>query len=352
MRKITIVEVENSFLTLFTPAVVVAAAYILFNVVAWPTLIFEKYLATIFHYSLTNVLFPFLDCLTLAIVIVIVTFIFIPRLKVKYVDYKSFKHINSFLITGFLLCGAILTSRLFYIVFDYINWELSEVPPFKIDLSFPIGFLLVLYIIITAIFDIIIFARTIIPLLEDRGISPSLAIIFASFGSATMSIPPILLSFHKLGPDHIKIFFLPFFISLIVYSAYILTRNILFPIILLSSYELSNFLPNSIYNFLPLIALFVIIFGFCYWAITLRKKYGISKELTKKTAPMMERGIVGFFVISVGLLVIQSLIASFIRIITDFPKDIPLYGMMVTMFYFLLFLIPFLLTVSTEYASD
>jgi len=353
MRKITIIEVENSFLTLFTPAVVAAGTYILFNVIAWPVLILDRLLGEELSESMFAIVSPLLSIGGLILTIIVLAFVFIPRLKVRYVDYKVWKNYSSFLITGFLICIGIVAIKLLFIIFDLLDWETSSAPPYSTDWSIPIAAFLIMtyHILISSIFDNIMHRRTVIPLLEDRGISPLLAIILASFGSASMNIPPVLLA-SQITPYHVSLLLLPIITGIVSGICYVLTRNILFPIILTSAIELFFWSPEFLYFLIPIFCIMIVLAGCMYWILVLRKKEEIPQQLTKRSAPLMNRGIIGFFIIIIGLLVIQTLIASIIRIITHFPNDIILYGILVTIFYFLLFLFPFLLSVSTEYASD
>ena len=83
MKKINIVEIENSYLNLFTPAVIVAIGYFLFNLLAWPLLFLEWLIKeTILGFTI-----PIFDSVVastvLVLISIIVYFVFIPKLKVK-----------------------------------------------------------------------------------------------------------------------------------------------------------------------------------------------------------------------------------------------------------------------------
>ena len=47
MPKLEIVEIENSYLNFFTPAIIVAAGYFLFNLIAWPLLFVGQFILSL-----------------------------------------------------------------------------------------------------------------------------------------------------------------------------------------------------------------------------------------------------------------------------------------------------------------
>ena len=104
MRKIEIIEIENSFLNFFTPAVLVPVSYFLFNLIAWPSL-FLRYLITqsgtdidlnLVH-SVFSILFMSLTCSILYYIL-----IYLPRLKVHDSDYKKPSKLSFWIVSVFL----------------------------------------------------------------------------------------------------------------------------------------------------------------------------------------------------------------------------------------------------------
>jgi hypothetical protein len=72
--------------------------------------------------------------------------------------------------------------------------------------------------------------------------------------------------------------------------------------------------------------------------------------LKKPSVPYIQRGILGFFLISIGLLALQII---FVRIGREVTSNIfPEYFLFITPFYLVIFSLPFFLTISTEYAQD
>lgn len=66
------------------------------------------------------------------------------------------------------------------------------------------------------------------------------------------------------------------------------------------------------------------------------------------------RGVSGFFIISLGLLTIQTIVAKIGRILfVPVQEDVfPEYFIYISIFYAIAFTIPFFLTISTEWASS
>ncbi|MFX1506555.1 MAG: hypothetical protein ACFFDC_10610, partial [Promethearchaeota archaeon] len=67
------------------------------------------------------------------------------------------------------------------------------------------------------------------------------------------------------------------------------------------------------------------------------------------SAPKIGRGIIGYFFISVVLVIIQIFISNIIH--TLFSSDIFLIFAAYTLFYFIAFSIPFWLSITSEYAQ-
>ena len=127
--------------------------------------------------------------------------------------------------------------------------------PEEIDQPLILVLYLLLALIGSVLFSELIFRRTMIPLLEDRGVSPFLAVILSSLGSCFISLPSYIL--------YPNITNLVFDLSLItiygIYAGitYILTRNIIFPFLLGFFYSfhevlsiLGTFYDNDILLFL------------------------------------------------------------------------------------------------------
>jgi hypothetical protein len=379
MRKITIVEIENSFLNLFTPAVIIAAAYFLFNLIGWPVLFIEWILEEL-DVRINLELFDLVMLnLTMLLLTIIVYFIIIPRLKVRDAVYEKANYI-SLIATILLVCIAISFQILLTNIFNILQLDIQEEtltftfeefinPPFLIAYLFWV-------LIANSLFSEYIYRRTIIPLLEDRGVSPTLSVILSALGYSLINLPLYLLSI--MYPSHydILLFDIIYQITLTIIFGicagliYIFTRNILFPVlfgIIFNSYNLVGNLGNSfgndifiiVHDLLSIISLtasLAIIFYTSWILMNQQIKPAWLKIIRKRSVPNIKRGIAGLFFISLGLLLVQTFVIVIGREVTNFyhnfPQNLPQYFIYVTIFYLIAFTVPFWLTVSTEYAQD
>ncbi|MFX0086915.1 MAG: hypothetical protein ACFFAU_14735, partial [Candidatus Hodarchaeota archaeon] len=198
MRKIEIVEIENSYLNFFTPTVIIAIGYFLYNLIIYPLVIIQwlsyENRIDLTMIDLYTLMIPNITCL---LIILLVYFVVIPRLNVVDAIYKPISK-TSFQIF-LLLFFIILTFRiLITYIFDSLGvstetpspWYLGK-KSYNLLLNDPI--FLVLYLIyqlvLNPIFVQLMFRRTAIPLMEDRGLSPFVAVILSSFGFCLLDLP-------------------------------------------------------------------------------------------------------------------------------------------------------------------
>ncbi|MFX0183800.1 MAG: type II CAAX prenyl endopeptidase Rce1 family protein [Candidatus Hodarchaeota archaeon] len=379
MRKITIVEIENSFLNLFTPAVIIAAGYFLFNLIGWPVLFIEWTLEEL-DVRINVELFDLMMVnLALILVTIIVYLVIIPRLKVRDATYEKVNYI-SLIVTILLVCIVISFQTILTNIFNILKLEIKEEtltftfeefinPPFLIAYLFWI-------LIANTLFSEFVYRRTIIPLLEDRGVSPIFSVILSALGYSFINFPGYFLSI--IYPDLyennlINIIHQITFVILFGICAgliYIFTRNILFPVlfgIIFHSYNLVENLGNSfgnnifimVYDLLSIISLAASLAFIFYTSWILINQQIIPewlKIIRKRSVPNIKRGIAGFFFISLGLLLVQTFVIVIGREVTNFyhnyPQNLPQYFIYVMVFYLIAFTVPFWLTISTEYARD
>lgn len=73
------------------------------------------------------------------------------------------------------------------------------------------------------------------------------------------------------------------------------------------------------------------------------------KILKKPSAPFIKKGVVGFLIISLGLLMIQALVVTIGRELTG---GLPDYFYYIMIFYVIAFSVPFWLSIQTEFAQS
>ena len=371
MRKLMIVEIENSYLNLFTPAVIVAAGYFLFNLMFWLILLIALLIIDVENpfriWSFITIFANFSVC-------VIIYLIIIPKVKIRDTEYKEATPI-AFVVAALLTCMTICSQALLKALAEFFDVGWIYQFPIPETLKDPALEILYLFLLLMSIvmFSELFVRRTIIPLLEDRGVTPVYAIILSSLGNSLIILPLYIIQIFQ-GRLYMPYMVLEFasitVLGLFAGITYIITRNILFPILigfLYNSYEMIGFLGRSsenemlltIFDLVSIISLLVTILFVIYVIWRFRGKESVNKFIKKikiRSAHKIQRGIIGFFVISIGLLVIQALVVIIVRHLTNSwnnPSNLfPDYVVCITIFYLLAAIIPFFLTISTEYALD
>ena len=368
MRKIEIIEIENSFLNFFTPAVLVPASYFLFNLIGWPSL-FLRYLIAqsgidvdpnVVHLVISVVFLSF-TCLILYYIL-----IYLPRLKVHDAKYK--KPTKSSLYTvGAFFCFIILINLIIVTIYKLIygNFDFQLYTLFPIDLMIedPLYFFaFIIYdIVLFCIFNEIVFRRALIPTLEDRGSSPFHAVLLAALGSSFIDLPAMFLK--PKYPYDIYHFLTVILLGICAGLIYISTRNILFPIlfsVLFSFYRsLDFFVHNDFQSFFGLINIVIALLGLLltvyiiYGLIVVKQPPKLIKVIKIKSSSKILKGVLGYLAISLGLLTIQTIVVKTGRIIfdTDLYGPFPDYFVYILIFYAIAFSIPFFLTITTQWAK-
>ncbi|MHA1988873.1 MAG: CPBP family glutamic-type intramembrane protease [Promethearchaeota archaeon] len=370
MRKIIIIEVEKSFLNFFTPAIICAAGYFLLVLFVNLFQFFELYIfnnslfvncqLSIFGYC--NAFIYLIPIVTTFITFIVIKLIFIPRLKVDSAEYHKIRF-QSLLITLVLLSVSISLRSLlreFFIIFG----EIAIVPPRFIAsysvLNEPLVLILtLLYILIfSPLFGEYLYRRTLIPLLEDRGLSAFHAVLLSTLGYL------LIFSFEFLGlPNTLNITFWilsTFLFGMMTGLTYVLTRNVFFPFVyslLYLIYRLTFDIGYSLdIDLLLLVNRFFILISFIFTIALFFHFFFRSTSnhwitiLKKPSVPNIQRGIIGFFLILIVLFGIQITVELVARQITNFA--FPDYYVIISLFYLLSFTIPFWLSIQTEYAQD
>lgn len=366
MRKISISEIEDSYLNFFTPSVLIAAGIFLINLFNWPL----SFLRWIMYESNVDVNLGVMSAIIANItgfaICLIVYLIFIPRLKVQDAKYEDITSKSIIIVCGVFF--VIISLRIIItFIFDYTGSTIYLVYPWFMNsysvLSDPmIRILFLLYqFIILPIYTELLYRRTIIPLLEDRGLSPFLAVILSSLGFCLLYLPVYLQTTNYPGTFYW--FISTFLFGLATGLIYILTRNVLLSIlysILYYAYRLSGeigayFQDEFLLTMHFLLNIIIIIGGlilivYVVWNLFQRKSALKWVNVIKTpSAPKITRGLIGSFVISVVLVSIQFMVQFLIRIFV--PSDVLLIFTANTVFYLIAFSIPVWLTITSEYVQ-
>ncbi|MFX1284826.1 MAG: type II CAAX prenyl endopeptidase Rce1 family protein [Promethearchaeota archaeon] len=274
---------------------------------------------------------------------VIIIFVITPFLKIKDVEFTTVSY-TSFLkfIAVFCLFWAItIPITLIFSVFS-TNFSIGEAI-YEKTLPLSIGhrgnlFSVIMWLLAGtlsfAIFMEYLFRRTLIPLFEKRGLSPFAAVITSSIAFALVSIPNylgiqltiltesnlLILYFSRYGLLNslfcsLNLFMTTFILGMACGIVYILTRNVIFSIMvhclgILPYYLIDLFHDNIMFDLLLGILIIVInISGLLVALFTSHTIFKASSQtdwitiLKKKSEVNINRGITGFFITFWGIII-------------------------------------------------
>jgi membrane protease YdiL (CAAX protease family) len=364
MKKVTIAEIENSFLNFFTPALIVALGFFLLNLIGFPLSFFNWFILEMDLLADLNLLNVSFAIFSNFVVFLFTYLVFIPRLKLEDSTYEK-PNFGKLIVVPIIFSIAIFFRILLTFSFETSGVKIYYVTPWFLtsySLLFDPNFLylfLVYELVTIPLFTEIVYRRMVIPLLEDRGLSPIFAVILSSLGFCFLELPYFISTTNYLGT-------LFWFISTFIYGfatgmVYILTRNVLFSILYASLYHVYRMIDflgviqkNELLLLIrDLIHLAVLLGGLLlllYITLIIFRKESTAKwiKIIKiKSVPNIKRGIIGFFVISLILLGIQILADTLIAHLTQYPLSFVFYSI----FYLIAFSIPFWLSITTEYVQ-
>ncbi len=378
MRKIEIIEIENSYLNFFTPTVIIAIGYFLYSLIVYPLVIIQwlsyenKIDPTMI--DLYTLMIPNITCL---LIVLFVYFVVIPRLNVVDATYRPISKVS---LQIFLLVFFVVVSFRILITYFFDSLGVSTETPspwYLGEKSYALLFdpiFLFLFLIyqlgLNPIFVQLMFRRTAIPLMEDRGLSPFIAVLLSSFGFCLLDLP-FYLNIMFSGSNFLIVVY--WTISTFLYGfgtgiIYVLSRNIKLSILYASSYQIYrivqilNQYPGKTleYSVRFLLEFYIVLIGLIsliiiIWVLSKSNKVSEWISILKKpSVPNISRGIIGFFVFSFLFALIHYLISTIIEevaynkqlMIAKYPDIFILYSI----FYLIIFSIPFFLTITSEYS--
>jgi membrane protease YdiL (CAAX protease family) len=327
----TIKERNGKFLNFFTASMVIGFGGLLLtfftSIISFIIIFSEFYLP--FDYIITNLLIAFLSQI---IGTIIVYFLLIPLFKVKNSEYRQLTRINS-LRTVFLICStfALITSINFGLGYIFNLFNLIPQSGYT-SIILNAGHLLnplnivIYYLPLTigaAVYEELIYRRLLIPLLEQRGMSATPTILTSSLLFALAHLPNDLISANPAGTImHITAVF---FIGVSLGLIYILTRNILYsmlihgiinfisfsgPLVGLVANGALTFTYNIFYWTIFIVGVGILIFGVMQFFRKPDAEWVILAR-GKQTNPIL-LGSFGFLVIGTIILFIPSLIQNIV----------------------------------------
>jgi membrane protease YdiL (CAAX protease family) len=329
-------EKNETWLNFFTPAIAVAVGAALFGFLN---------LATVFILPFAELVLPFeLDVVTASLLLlflsqiigaIIVFFVFIPLFKLKKVEYQTITGFN-FLRTLLLACFTYTVGFLTAAILTNIFLTLGLVPQSGYGSLFLTAehianpFIIVLYFagptIGAAVFEELLYRRMVIPLLEDRGMAPFAAVLASSLIFAFGHLPNDLINGTLAGAViHVWNVFI---IGLALGLIYVLTRNILFSMII---HGLLNFISfagplvlvmenNSLLAVYGLTIVIILLVGISVAIFAIWQYFRVSTAdwvnlIKEKSKINILPGLVGFLIIAAVLMLIPLSMEIFISVL-------------------------------------
>lgn len=367
MKKIEIVEIENSYFNFFTPALICALGLFLIFLIRNSLLLTEWVTTNILSIKNLNVNY-IVAIMTGIIVSLVCYFLLIPRLKVGDADYKKPTQ-EGLILVSITFCFILALRILIEFLYKIIGLNKEFCGPWFVqtysELEDPFLFVLFLcnQLIINGLVSVLIYQRIVIPLLEDRGLSPFHAVIITAIAYASLNLPTYLQIPNFFS--NIFWFLSTFLFSIATGIIYILSRNLIFSILysfLYHMYRMTNeigiFLKNPLIKpiyiimdeFIVLTSLGIILYFFLS-----RSRINIHiewiKTLKKNSYDYIGKGLVGFFIITLLLIFVQFLINHMTESVLKLSST-PSYLFFSVAFYLIAFSIPWWLSISTEYLQD
>jgi len=328
-------EKNGKWLNFFTPAVIPTITGILIAFTTIPFLLVDG-LVSIFgdDMIIANVR---IGLLSQILGTALVFFLVIPFVKVRNAKYKAVSG-TSTLQTVLIFCLSFAIYGLSNIFFALVYSVLDQTPqtgygailltadhladPFNIILFFGMG------AVVGPLFEEYIMRRTLIPLLEERGMAPIAAVLASSILFAVGHVPNDLLNANMSGT--MAHFWGVFVIGFACGIAYILTRNVLYPTII---HGLYNGLSFSAYLFqisenvavLTVYGLFIsatVILGLVVWMYAIRKYRKSPSEVEwvhivrEKSEINIVPGLLGFIGIYIALTTILLIVPLSVLVLT------------------------------------
>lgn len=249
----------------------------------------------------------------------IIYFLVIPIMKINEVQKQSFTSRN-LVRTVLLLCStftvSILSNYIFNFFFDIFNLVpqsgYSGILLNESHLGNPLNVVIYFlpFVLGAPVFEELLYRRTIIPMLEKRGMAPFTAVLTSSIVFSIAHFPNDLINGNVYGG--ISHCIVVFYISISLGIVYTLTRNILFPMILHSFVNFISFsgpLVNILQNqFLfwgySIVAISITVIGiglFIYsgWRYFKRSSTDWVKLLKTRSSQKMTRGLIVFLLIGI-----------------------------------------------------
>ncbi|MFW9994547.1 MAG: lysostaphin resistance A-like protein [Candidatus Odinarchaeota archaeon] len=254
-----------------------------------------------------------------------VYFLLVPFFRVKQASNAPITR-SAFIQTFYLICltwGLIIAKNLISVpILEALNAETpvtgTEVLILPENMINPLNVLILLLPVTIGapLFEELLYRRTLIPLLEDRGMSPFSAVVTSTLFFTFIHLPADLINGNITGTIlHITSVVL---LGFAVGVSYVLTRNVLYPMIIhgslngvsaiLTIVQYDEDLLNIwlLFNY-SIVLVGLIVAARMIWKYIRKDETEYSTTLTERSRVNIYPGFTGFCVISMGLVTLHTI---------------------------------------------
>ncbi|MFW9991360.1 MAG: type II CAAX prenyl endopeptidase Rce1 family protein [Candidatus Odinarchaeota archaeon] len=325
-KKRLVQEKGGSFLNFFTPAIV-AALYV-------PIQLLIQFFVTIVLSLVQLTSDPVINTLLIIFVsqmigAAMIYFAIIPLFKVRNVDFGAISKASSFktLAIYCLLWLFLVPSYVGYFLLSNIlemettsSYNSLLLTADQAGILFNLVVFLAALTIGPALFEEYLFRRTLIPLLEERGMSPVAAVLASSLAFALVHVPNDLINGSVIyAAEH---FWSVIVLGMACGIAYVVTRNVIFSVLIHCFGNMTSLVANlllvmengTLLTALGLLTLTLIITGLAVAVHALWKLFrpptrsGWLLTLKEKSSVRIRSGLIGFLVVFSGVIFYMSVL--------------------------------------------
>jgi membrane protease YdiL (CAAX protease family) len=208
------------------------------------------------------------------------------------------------------------------------------------------------------LFEELVFRRILIPLLEDRGVSPFSAAIISALAFSLTHVPNDLL--YGNLTNAVRHFLAVFILGIIFGVSYVYTRNVIYPILIHGIVNGVSFLPSiakhndTILVLWAITILLVLFIGLISWIYVIRKFFKhpnaeFVRIIKKRSLINIFPGLWGLLIIFLGLILGKFMLENLLNNLVN--NGLILLVLSITS-YFVFFLVLWLIVRKTEYISS
>ena len=367
MDAVLILEKEEHLLNFFTPIVLVFMCLLLASLLAQPI----EYLLLNQSFIPTSEGDPVLTLIILSlrnfISVVIIWKWIIPFCKssnVVHLPTDSRKILKAIIIATLAYSLITISSIIIFGLFNLFKLDEPETSYGQLVFTehhiIPIN-IIVLFVAVSIaapFFEEIVFRRILIPLLEERGMSPFTAVITSSLAFTLTHVPNDLI--HGNLTNAVRHSLAVFILGIIFGISYVYTRKLIYPILIHGIVNGISFLPSiaklndTIFVLWRITLILVLIIGLISWVYVIRKFFKdpnakFVRVIKKRSFINIFPGLWGLLITFLGLILGEFILENLLNNLVNNE----IFLLVLSIFSYLVFFLVLLLIVrNTKYISS